>query len=132
LQLNDLRLGQREVRLIFVRFVVSSSVMPSAKYSWLGSPERFSNGSTAKERMLFSQLRPRQYLTKEKKTTTKSPHPSLPFLGLPYYHFLGTSYSSRYVSTIGLVVVLGLHSSRMESTFVSGKMVYPWRPSTIR
>ena len=42
--------------------------------------------------MLFSQLRPRQYLTKEKKTTTKFPHPSLPFLGLPYYHFLGTSY----------------------------------------
>ncbi len=29
--------------------VISSSVMPSAKYSWLGSPERFSSGSTAME-----------------------------------------------------------------------------------
>src|ERR1700731_883582 len=41
--------------------------------------------------------------------------PSLPFLVLPYYHFLGTSgFLPRYVSTIGLVVVLELHSSRME------------------
>ena len=41
--------------------------------------------------------------------------PSLPFLVLPYYHFLGTSgFLPRYVSTIGLVVVLELHSSRTE------------------
>ena len=31
------------------RFVISSSVIPSAKYSWAGSPERFSSGSTAIE-----------------------------------------------------------------------------------
>jgi hypothetical protein len=29
--------------------VISASVMPSAKYSWLGSPERFSNGRTTIE-----------------------------------------------------------------------------------
>src|SRR6202012_6020605 len=29
--------------------VVNSSVMPSAKYSWPGSPDRFSRGSTARE-----------------------------------------------------------------------------------
>src|SRR5258708_39725335 len=56
--------------LIFARLVVSSSVMPSAKYSWLGSPERFSNGSTAKERMRLPPLYPRQALTDEKKTAT--------------------------------------------------------------
>src|SRR5258708_4468176 len=58
--------------LIFARLVVSSSVMPSAKYSWLGSPERFSNGSTAKERMGLPPplLYPRQALTDEKKTAT--------------------------------------------------------------
>jgi hypothetical protein len=58
----------------------------------------------------------------------------LPFL-FQYFRttiFLERPASSRYVSTIGLVVVLGLHSSRMESTIISGKMVYPWRPSTIR
>ena len=31
--------------------VMSSSVMPSAKYSWEGSPERLSRGRTARERM---------------------------------------------------------------------------------
>src|SRR5882762_5926394 len=35
--------------LILVRVVISSSVVPSAKYSCLGSPDRFFNGSTAKE-----------------------------------------------------------------------------------
>src|ERR1700687_4079916 len=30
---------------------MSSSVMPSAKYSWAGSPDRFSRGSTARDRM---------------------------------------------------------------------------------
>ena len=33
--------------LIFARSVVNASVIPSAKYSWSGSQERFSSGSTA-------------------------------------------------------------------------------------
>src|ERR1700677_1267370 len=41
--------------------VVSSSVMPSAKYSWLASPERLSKGRTAREAMVGEELRP--YLT---------------------------------------------------------------------
>lgn len=36
---------------IFERWVMSSSVMPSEKYSWAGSPERFVRGRTARERM---------------------------------------------------------------------------------
>src|SRR6516164_2209291 len=32
------------------RSVVRSSVMPSAKYSWSGSRDRFSNGNTTKDR----------------------------------------------------------------------------------
>ena len=31
--------------------VINASVMPSAKYSWLGFPERFCSGKTASERM---------------------------------------------------------------------------------
>jgi hypothetical protein len=34
---------------IFARVVISSSVIPSAKYSCEGSPERFSSGNTAME-----------------------------------------------------------------------------------
>src|SRR5277367_3944231 len=34
---------------ILVRVVISSRVVPSAKYSCSGSPDRFFNGSTAKE-----------------------------------------------------------------------------------
>jgi len=34
---------------IFDRSVISSSVMPSAKYSCSGSPERFASGNTASE-----------------------------------------------------------------------------------
>src|SRR5437870_8481420 len=33
------------------RCVISSSVKPSARYSWAASPERFSRGSTAIERI---------------------------------------------------------------------------------
>src|SRR6266550_743974 len=40
--------------------------------------------------------------------------PSLPFPVLPYYHFLGTSYFFQVRFHYGLVVALGLHSSRME------------------
>src|SRR5215471_11425341 len=36
---------------IEARSVISSSVIPSAKYSWEGSPERFSSGRTASEVM---------------------------------------------------------------------------------
>jgi RNA polymerase sigma factor (sigma-70 family) len=38
--------------LICPRWLISSSVMPSAKYSCAASPDRFSNGSTARERIL--------------------------------------------------------------------------------
>src|SRR5215472_9554873 len=37
--------------LIVARSVVNSSVIPSAKYSWLESPEKLSRGSTAMERI---------------------------------------------------------------------------------
>src|SRR5215475_7293422 len=33
--------------LTLARLVINSSVMPSAKYSWAGSPERFARGRTA-------------------------------------------------------------------------------------
>jgi hypothetical protein len=49
---------------------------------------------------------------------------ALSFLVLPYYHFPGASYSSRYVSAIGLVDALGLHSFRIVCRVMSGKMVY--------
>src|ERR1700681_3542608 len=35
--------------LICASWVMSSSLMPSAKYSWSTSPERFSRGSTASD-----------------------------------------------------------------------------------
>src|SRR5215475_11426375 len=34
---------------ILERSAMSASVMPSAKYSWLGSPEKFTNGNTAND-----------------------------------------------------------------------------------
>src|SRR5258708_22587225 len=37
--------------LILARLVISSSVMPSAKYSSAESPERFARGNTAMERI---------------------------------------------------------------------------------
>src|SRR6266853_1960544 len=37
---------------IFASAVISDSVRPSAKYSWSGAPERFSNGNTATERIV--------------------------------------------------------------------------------
>ena len=46
----DVREITRSV-LICPRSVINSSVMPSAKYSCDASPERFSSGSTAKERI---------------------------------------------------------------------------------
>ena len=38
--------------LILDRLVISASVIPSAKYSCSGSPDRFSNGRTASELMI--------------------------------------------------------------------------------
>src|SRR5438552_8529925 len=49
--------GITEVREITLRermgarLVISSSVIPSAKYSWVGSPERFASGRTASDPM---------------------------------------------------------------------------------
>src|SRR5215469_4616790 len=47
----------REMTLIepsCARSVIKASVIPSEKYSWLGSAERFCNGSTAIERICGS------------------------------------------------------------------------------
>src|SRR5467141_1179200 len=58
--------------------------------------------------------------------------PSLPFLVLPYYHFLGTSYffQVRFHYRISCRPRLTLFSDGAQR--FSGKMVYPWRSSTIR
>src|SRR5579862_4026475 len=40
-----------ESPLIRANCVMSASVIPSAKYSWLRSADKFSNGSTASERI---------------------------------------------------------------------------------
>ena len=56
--------------------------------------------------------------------------PSLPFLVLPYYHFLGTSYffQVRFHYRISCRPRITLFSDGAQR--FSGKMVYPWRPST--
>ena len=51
LELHHQRARDHSEPAIFARSVISSSVMPSAKYSCAGSPERFSSGSTAIERI---------------------------------------------------------------------------------
>jgi hypothetical protein len=57
--------------------------------------------------------------------------PCLPFLVLPYYYFPGTScclpVRFRYRFTCRPRITLFSDSARQ----FSGKMVYPWRPSTI-